>query len=373
VQCINRDDYWYLFFTEEQVNGTSYMVSDTLFGSWDGTTATVIDFGHAPEINEFDEGSYVFSRHSVHQYGDGTGQHFLCIDSLRWSGISPYVYRPWPLDGEWNLVWGNAFLFQPTFLNNPEARGEDVDVGYEGYCWLSSYERYQGPLGTGSSGGFQGDSPMGVIRSKEFTVTGNSMSLLVGGGDYPDHCYVALVDATTDEILYKETGNGTDEMDRRHWNLKPYKGTQVYIEVCDQSSGPFGHISCDAIAESNEVIRQDSVTGTGGGKKEIVDHAPGGDISKPSPQLLRNTPNPFNPLTTIPYFLPSEGHVTLDVFDVHGTPVRRLRDQRDTPGTHYVTWNATNDRGEVVTSGVYFYRLRVDGRTIATNKMILLK
>ena len=94
---------------------------------------------------------------------------------------------------------------------------------------------------------------------------------------------------------------------------------------------------------------------------------------RPSPQLLQNTPNPFNPVTTVPYFLPSDGYVTLAVFNVHGKQVRRLRDQKDTQGTHYVTWDAKNDRGDAVTSGIYFYRLCVDGRTIATRKMILVK
>ncbi len=371
VQCFEHNDFWYLFFTEEQVNGTSYMMSDSLFGDWDGTTATLIDFGHAPEINEFDEGSYVYSRHSVHQYGDGNSQHFIRFDSLRWSGPSPYVYRPWPLNGEWNLVWGNAFLFQPTFLNNPEVRGETVDVGFEGICWLSSYERYQGPLGIGSPGGYQGDSPTGVIRSKTFTIMGNSMSLLVAGGDYPDQCYVALVDAGTNEVLYKETGRNTDELDRRAWNLKPYRGRQVFIEIADNSSAAFGHISCDDIIESNEVIETDSLSGTKG-KKQLA-FASGDDLMRPSPQLLQNTPNPFNPGTTVPYFLPSDGYVTLAVFNVHGKQVRRLRDQKDTQGIHYVTWDAKNDRGGAVTSGIYFYRLCVDGRTIATRKMILVK
>ena len=38
-----------------------------------------------------------------------------------------------------------------------------------------------------------------------------------------------------------------------------------------------------------------------------------------------------------------------------------------------VTWNATNSNGETLSSGIYFYRLQVDGKTISTNKMIFLK
>jgi predicted GH43/DUF377 family glycosyl hydrolase len=164
VQCLRRDPKWYLFYTEETVNGTSYMKSDSLFTGWDPATAVLIDYGHAPEINEFDTGTHVLTRHSIHQYNDGTAQFVIRADTLRWAASSPFVYRPWPLGDQWTIVWGNAFMFQPTFLNNPAARGETVDVNFEGLCWLSSYERYQGPLGTGAPGAYQGDSPMGLIR-----------------------------------------------------------------------------------------------------------------------------------------------------------------------------------------------------------------
>ena len=372
IQCIERNNKWYLFYTEEVVNGTSYMMSDDLFSGWDGTTSTLMDFGHAPEINEFDEDTYIMSRHSVHQDVVEGDVYVIRCDTLRWSGEYPYVYRPWPLTGDWNLVWGNAFLYQPTFLNNPRNRGEDIDVGYEGHCWLSSYERYQGPLGSGSVGSYQGNSPMGVIRSKEFTVTGNSMSLLVGGGDYPGQCYVALVDAGSQEMLYRESGNNSYELDRRYWDLRPHIGQQVYIEISDNSSSTFGFISCDNIVESYDIVGPDSTSAGLKGKKQFQDVAV--NLSeKPKTELFQNSPNPFNPTTTISFQIAIPGHVTIDVFDVQGKRIRRLRDQNDAAGTYNVSWDGTNSRGEGLSSGIYFYRLGVDGKTIATKKMILVK
>lgn len=373
VQCIRRNAEWFLFYTEETLAGTSYMRSDTLFGAWDPATAMLLDYGHAPEISQFDPEKYLFSRHSIHQYNDGTGQHVIRVDTLRWAGDSPYVYRPWPLGDQWTNVWGNAFIFQPTFLNNPAARGDTIDAGFEGMCWLSSYERYQGPLGIGAPGAYQGDSPMGLIRSKEFTITGNSMSLRVGGGNYPTQCYVALVDATTQQVLFKETGKNTDVMDRRTWDLRPQKGKRVYIEISDTSSGTFGHISCDGVMESYDVTSPDTLAGTNNKGRKDSEIKVAGHTPPPSPQLLRNIPNPFNPSTAIPYFLPVDADVAVDVFDVNGTRVRRLRHQRDVAGSHFVTWDGRNDSGGPVPSGVYFSRLQVDGRTIGTEKMILLK
>jgi predicted GH43/DUF377 family glycosyl hydrolase len=372
IQCFQRNNKWYLFYTEEAVNGTSYMMSDELFSGWDGTSSTLVDFGHAPEINEFDEGNFIMSRHSVHQDVVEGDIYVIRSDTLRWSGDLPYVYRPWPLTGDWNLVWGNAFLYQPTFLNNPRNRGEDVEVGYEGYCWLSSYERYQGPLGIGSVGTYQGNSPMGVIRSKEFTVTGNSMSLLVGGGDYPSQCYVALVDATSQNKLYNETGNNSYELDRRHWDLRPYIGDRVYIEISDNSSSAYGFISCDDIIESFDVIGSDT-SSTGSKGKDQLEQVVSKPGAEPVPELFQNSPNPFNPTTTISYHIPTAGRVTIDVFDVRGKRIRRLRDQTDAAGSYHVQWDGTNSQGESLSSGIYFYRLGVDGKAIATKKMILVK
>jgi hypothetical protein len=374
VQCIHRNSLWYLFYTEETVNGTSYMVSDSLFTGWDPATAVLIDYGHAPEINEFDANKYVISRHSIHRYYDGTGQFVIRADTLRWAGESPYVYRPWPLGGQWTNVWGNAFLFQPTFLNNPRARGVDIDVNFEGLCWLSSYERYQGPLGVGASGAYQGDSPMGLMRSKPFTIEGNSMRLRVGGGNYPNECYVALVETGTSAVLFKETGKNTDAMDERVWDLRPHKGKTCYIEIADNSSAAFGHISCDGIVESFDIVAPDSSgTGTGSRKSRKETLLVPDSGTPPSPRLMRNAPNPFNPSTTIPYFLPRDADVTLDVFDLSGARVRRLREGRDPAGTHFAAWDGRNDSGDPVPSGVYFSRLQVDGAPVATEKMVLLK
>ena len=373
VQCIPRNNKWYLFYTEETVDGTTFMKSDSPLTGWNPATAYVIDYGHAAEINQFDPGKDLFSRHSIHQYNDGTGQHVIRVDTLRWAGDTPYVYKPWPLSAQWTNVWGNAFIFAPTFLNNPAARGDIVTVGYEGMCWLSSYERYQGPLGIGTSGAYQGDSPTGLMRSKEFIVAGNSMSLLVGGGNYPNECYVALVNADTRQVLFKETGKNTDAMSRRYWDVRLHKGKRAYVEISDASSAAFGHISCDGIVESFDILSPDTLAGGNTRGRKDAELRTGVADAALSPELFQNSPNPFNAPTTIAFFLPSSGRVALDVFDVSGALVRRLRDQTDEGGPHSATWDAKNDAGDDVRSGMYFYRLQVDGRTIETRKMMLLK
>jgi hypothetical protein len=89
--------------------------------------------------------------------------------------------------------------------------------------------------------------------------------------------------------------------------------------------------------------------------------------------LYQNTPNPFNPSTTIAYDVAAPGgHVVLEVFDVRGVLVRRLIDAPLTPGSRVAEWDGRDQKGLSVASGLYFCRLRVDQESF-TRKMILVQ
>lgn len=88
--------------------------------------------------------------------------------------------------------------------------------------------------------------------------------------------------------------------------------------------------------------------------------------------LQQNFPNPFNPSTTIEFQLPAEGFVELKVYDIAGREVATLVSDMKNAGTHRIQWNAVDDRGMKVSSGVYFYRISA-GQFNQIKKMILLK
>ncbi len=88
--------------------------------------------------------------------------------------------------------------------------------------------------------------------------------------------------------------------------------------------------------------------------------------------LRQNTPNPFNPTTTIAFDLARRGHVVLRVYDVSGRVVRTLVDGVQDAGTHRATWDGRDDRGARVASGVYLYRLQA-GSVTRTRKMVMMK
>jgi hypothetical protein len=97
-----------------------------------------------------------------------------------------------------------------------------------------------------------------------------------------------------------------------------------------------------------------------------------GDEVPRSTQLLGNYPNPFNPQTKINFYLEHSGHVSLKIFDLRGALVATLADENLPAGPQHKVWSGTNDRGQTVASGSYFYRLEADQKSIS-RKMLLLK
>ncbi|MBC8215012.1 MAG: T9SS type A sorting domain-containing protein, partial [Candidatus Marinimicrobia bacterium] len=97
------------------------------------------------------------------------------------------------------------------------------------------------------------------------------------------------------------------------------------------------------------------------------------DILLPEEFALRqNYPNPFNPVTTIQYNLPDDAHVSMVVYDIMGRQVRTLVNDVQSAGYRTVKWNATNEMGQPVSAGMYFYVLKADDFT-QIRKMVLLK
>ena len=88
--------------------------------------------------------------------------------------------------------------------------------------------------------------------------------------------------------------------------------------------------------------------------------------------LSQNYPNPFNPSTRIDFTLPRAARVSLDVFNVLGQKIRTLALGLLTAGHRTITWDGTNDQRQVVSTGVYFYRLTA-GEYVESKKMVLLK
>ena len=88
--------------------------------------------------------------------------------------------------------------------------------------------------------------------------------------------------------------------------------------------------------------------------------------------LKKNFPNPFNPFTTIEYELPFDTYLELPIFDARGRTVKNLINEKRFSGKSSIQWNAKDNHGQTVPSGIYFFVMNAGGYK-KTNKMIILK
>ncbi|MFO7896377.1 MAG: C25 family cysteine peptidase [Candidatus Cloacimonadales bacterium] len=94
----------------------------------------------------------------------------------------------------------------------------------------------------------------------------------------------------------------------------------------------------------------------------------------PPARLHGNFPNPFNPTTTIAFSVQNDhDFVELEVFNIKGQSIKKLAAANFTAGRHNVVWSGQDRYNKQVASGIYLYKMSVNGKTIAAQKMLMLK
>jgi hypothetical protein len=88
--------------------------------------------------------------------------------------------------------------------------------------------------------------------------------------------------------------------------------------------------------------------------------------------VSQNYPNPFNPTTEIAYALPKDAWVKLTIYNILGQKVKTLVNEHRPAGQQVVHWDAKDEKGENVSSGIYFYTIQAGSYT-KTKKMLLLR
>jgi len=92
--------------------------------------------------------------------------------------------------------------------------------------------------------------------------------------------------------------------------------------------------------------------------------------------LMQNTPNPFNPVTTISYQISESSEVILEIYDLRGHKLRTLIHGTQSAGAYVCSWNGTDENNRKLPTGVYIYRLTAlgsSGTFSESKKMMFLK
>ena len=87
--------------------------------------------------------------------------------------------------------------------------------------------------------------------------------------------------------------------------------------------------------------------------------------------LSANYPNPFNSQTLFRVTLPRKCHVAIEIYNILGQRIKKLLDDEMPAGKHSIRWDGKNDVEQMVSAGIYFYRIKA-GAFIGVRKMISL-
>lgn len=143
--------------------------------------------------------------------------------------------------------------------------------------------------------------------------------------------------------------------------------------------GPLaGRLWASGTAPLNDNRRQVLELTLGGGVRVVAveglaaSKKVGGSATPVTSSLEPNHPNPFNSSTVIPYGLAVPGPVRLVIYNTLGQPVRTLVNEFQAPGFYQVFWNARDERGVEVASGVYLTHLSYPGG-VQTQRLLLLR
>jgi hypothetical protein len=88
---------------------------------------------------------------------------------------------------------------------------------------------------------------------------------------------------------------------------------------------------------------------------------------------LSNYPNPFNPSTTFEFSIQNDSRVELSIYNIKGQKIKNLVNSELNQGLHSVFWNGDENSANSVSSGIYYYKLNVNGKTEVVKKCLLLK
>jgi hypothetical protein len=97
------------------------------------------------------------------------------------------------------------------------------------------------------------------------------------------------------------------------------------------------------------------------------------DLQEIQTCLQGNYPNPFNPITSISFSISKSNFVSINIYNLKGQFVTSLVNENLERGHHSVTWDGKDNSEKLVSSGIYLYKLNVNGKTESMKKCLLLK
>jgi immune inhibitor A len=315
--------------------------------------------------------------------------HILGLPDLYDTDYSSRGVGDWCLmaGGSWNGVNGSSPAHPSAWCRKQLAWGTVVNVG------ANSNNQTIGAVETGGSifrlwnSGDSGSSEYFLVENRQQTgydlglpssglliwhiddtklgVTDNTAEWWPGQSG-ANHYLVALEQADNQFNLEHDANDG-DAGDPFPGSTSNFSFTSITSPNSDSYEAGATIVGVTNISASGMTMVADLIVGLSAG---IFD--PAEDLLPGSVELLQNYPNPFNPSTTIEFSVLAGSYLVLEVYNIAGQKVRTLYDGYAEPGTQSVTWDATDNDGRPVATGIYLYKLNTDDQD-NSKKMVLVR
>ncbi len=336
---------WFEFITgliPRRYNSTEYISSQNKLYIFNGNTYTGSTYTDTVEIVGITTGELTYSAsnpYPVEYAGSAVWNGKIYIFGGSNSGLySNRLYEFDPTTFEWTRL--------PDMPEAKQTSGRIVDGkiyvfgGYNGTV-STRIDVYDIQKGTWT---LLGHMPIG-ISAHATTVSGKYIWLV---GAYNNLQSIAIFNIET-SVFSQLTSNMTG---RRHAgaiavdnNLYTFGGNQTSSSISALNSLEYADISNYMVSIADMIFEPPKAF-----------------------QLYQNFPNPFNSTTKIMYSIQETGFISLKIYDLHGKEIDVLVQDFQNANSYSLNYNASN-----LSSGVYFYSLRINNKILETKKMILMR
>ncbi|MFC1552337.1 FlgD immunoglobulin-like domain containing protein [Candidatus Latescibacterota bacterium] len=344
----------YELVLEQQTDGTGYMPAAVADLDRDGLNELIIDTGkisvykHSTQNNNFEH---------IWSASDGDLLQMSIGDVDGDSQDEAVCFFPW------------------------STPGKILVIGYDGTEYVEEAEITDFPdgLGGGTVADFDGDGRNEIITSlfnvsaTEYPIFLVKSALLITPVEAINYLIATVEDmnlqhgltSKLENVIAKlEKGNVQEAIDQLGAFINQVEAKR------GKKKGLTNEQADELIGAAQDIIVM--ISGQEGAAKRVVSQD---KVELPeSFSLSQNSPNPFNPITTITYTVPADnsGNVSMNIYDIRGALIRTLVNEAGSPGVHSVVWDGVNDHGNAVSSGIYIYRLQA-GEYIKSNRMTLVR
>lgn len=345
--------------TGNSVNMNTYLSATEEYKNYclNNNYNTTVLFTTGPVDGNCEDGERGYQRYIKHEYirnyvaNSGSGYYlFDYADILSWNNLNSKQEVTWNNNIFQAIHPDNMYDYDPDW--NLISHTEDGDhIGEVGALRLAKAMWWMLARIAGWSGSNENIPPVALDDS---TNTNENVPItidvLANDSDPDGNLVLSSVEVAN------IPDNGITEVDTISGNIiytpnSGYAGIDTFGYTVNDDSGAISNIANVTISVHEINIIDDKV------------------INTPDDYCLyQNYPNPFNPTTIIQYILPQSGEVIIDILDIRGRVVKNLLDEYKTIGYHRIEFKVGD-----LSSGVYFYKLKVGEKYQKIRKMMVVK